>query len=84
MVYRHENRDLEPGIGWGKLTQSTEALPTILQTSNDVRKVNDFVYGIVNDIVYDVTHFIQPTARLPHQPTLLPSDGASKFSCPTP
>jgi hypothetical protein len=26
-VYRQENRDLEPGIGWGKHTLSTDALP---------------------------------------------------------
>ncbi len=51
MVYRHENRDLEPRIGWGKLTQSTEALPTILQTSNDVTKIYDVVYDVVYDIV---------------------------------
>jgi hypothetical protein len=37
------------------------------------------VYNIVYDIVYDVTWFIQPAARLLHQPTLLPSDGASKL-----
>jgi hypothetical protein len=41
--------------------------------------VYDVVYNIVYDVVYDVTWFIQPAARLLHQPTLLPSDGASKL-----
>ena len=56
---------------------------TNLQTSNDGTKIYDIVYDIVYDvvydIVYDVTQFIQPAARLLHQRTLLPSDGASKF-----
>ena len=41
--------------------------------------VYDVVYDIAYDIVCDVTWFIQPAARLLHQPTLLPSDGASKL-----
>ena len=41
--------------------------------------VYDVVYDIVYDIVCDVIRFIQRAARLLHQPTLLPSDGASKF-----
>ena len=41
--------------------------------------VYDVVYDIVYDIVYYVTRFIQRAARLLHQPTLLPSDGASKL-----
>ncbi len=53
--------------------------PAILQTSNDVRKIYDIVYDVVYDIVYDVTRFIQPAARLLHQPTLLPRDCASKL-----
>jgi hypothetical protein len=38
-----------------------------------------FCIHVVYDIVYDVTWFIQPAARVLYQPTLLPSDGASKF-----
>jgi hypothetical protein len=53
--------------------------PAISQTSNDVMEIYDVVYDIVYDIVYDVTRFIQPAARLLHQPTLQPSDGASKL-----
>jgi hypothetical protein len=83
MVYGQENRDLEPGIGWGKHTLSTDAPPAISQTSNDVMEiyyiVYDVVYDVVYDIVYDVTRFVQPAARLLHQPTLLPSDGTSKL-----
>ena len=41
--------------------------------------VYDIVYDIIYDVVYDVAQIIQPTARLLHQRTLLPSDGASKF-----
>jgi hypothetical protein len=45
--------------------------------------VYDVVYNVVYDIVYDITRFIQPAARLLHQPTLLPScvpsDCASKL-----
>ncbi len=41
--------------------------------------VYDIVYNIAYDIVCDVTQFIQPAARLLHQPTLLPSDCASKL-----
>jgi hypothetical protein len=37
------------------------------------------VYYVVYDVVCDVTRFIQPAARLLHQPMLLPSDGASKL-----
>ncbi len=37
------------------------------------------VYDVVYDVICDVTRFIQPAARLLHQPTLLPSDGASKL-----
>jgi hypothetical protein len=45
--------------------------------------VYDVVYYIIYDVVYDVvcdvTRFIRPAARLLHQPTMLPSDGASKL-----
>ena len=42
-------------------------------------KIYDILYDVVYNVVYDVTLFIQPAARLLHQPTLLPSDGASKL-----
>jgi hypothetical protein len=42
-------------------------------------KIYYILYDVVYDVVYDVTLFIQPGARLLHQPTLLPSDGASKL-----
>jgi hypothetical protein len=43
--------------------------------------VYDVVYDVVFNVVYDVTRFIhwQPGALLLHQPTLQPSDGASKL-----
>ena len=51
MVYCHENRQLEPGIGWAKHTLSADASPTFLQAANDDRKTYDIVYDVLYDIV---------------------------------
>ena len=54
-------------------------MPSLFLDLHNVKTLKDITYDIAYDIVCDVTWFIQPSARLLHQPTLLPSDGASKL-----
>ncbi len=62
MVYRHKNRDLERTRTYDRVRASIpcppKLSPTILQTSNGVRKMNDIIYDVVYNVVYDVVYDI--------------------------